>query len=458
MIRTEDHLREIITIFFAKKRTILATTSIFVLFAALVSLFWPPVYSATSEVLVKAKKLEKSPEALEDTQIRMFELDTEDLASELQIMISPDVLSAAITSMAEQGVVYDTSTLQPDKLGEAVMKLQKGLDTDIIPKSNIIEVSISGPDPKKVTTILRHLVTSYITHRGNIYSPSEVEDFFDKQVQRFSGDLKKKENELRDLVAETGAPNPSLEIEHNLTRKRTLEVQLNELETSVVEREKLISHLRQSLASEDIKFFSFVNNLTINQISEKLQALVIEEGSLLRLYTPKHEAVVAIREQIASLFGKLQTEVQAFMENESTLLAIDTERLELIRQRLQNIAKRNVALHGQLIEQQGITHEMALLKHSYATFTKRLEESRISGSKDANTLFMVSVLSQPYSTGLPVFPNRRTLMPLALLAGFITGCSLGFLREYFDHTFKKPEDAKRYAGMQTLFSIPAWKE
>ncbi|XPV75081.1 MAG: GumC family protein [Desulfovibrio sp.] len=458
MIRTEDHLREIITIFFAKKRTILATTATFVLFAALVSLFWPPVYSATSQVLVKAKKLEKSPEALEDTQIRMFELDTEDLASEMQIMTSPDVLSSAITSMAEQGLVYDKSTLHPDNLSEAVQKLQKELDTEIIPKSNIIEVSISGSDPKRVTTILRYLVASYIAHRGNIYTPSEVEDFFDKQVQRFSGNLEEKENELRALVAETGAPNPSLEIQHNLTRKRTLEIQLNELETSVVEREKLIAHLRQALTSEKINFFSFVNNLTINQISEKLQALVIEEGNLLRIYTPNHEEVIAIREHVASLFGRLQTEVQAFLKNESTLLSIDTERLGLIRQRLQDIAKRNVTLHGQLIEQQSITREMDLLKHSYATFTKRLEESRISGSSDANTLFMVSVLSQPYSTGLPVFPNKKAMLPLALLAGFITGCSLGFLREYFDHTFKKPEDAERYAGMLALFSIPAWKE
>jgi len=39
-----------------------------------------------------------------------------------------------------------------------------------------------------------------------------------------------------------------------------------------------------------------------------------------------------------------------------------------------------------------------------------------------------------------------------LLVGLLLGCSLGFVREYFDHTFKKPSDVMAYAGLPVIIS------
>ncbi|WP_421902106.1 GumC family protein [Maridesulfovibrio sp.] len=458
MVRTENHLREIITIFFAQKMLIMQTTVIFVLFAALVGLFWPPQYSASAEILVKGKKVEKSPEALEETQIRNFELSKEDLASEVQILMSPDVLEKTIRTMAEEGEYYSGRDLNPEKLAQTVDKLQKKLDIDVVSNSNIIEVAISGNHAEKARKTLDHILSAYMTYRGGIYNPGEVKAFFADQVNRFKGELEEKENKLMDLVSRTGAPNPNIEIEHNLARKRDMEQQLGVLENKVIERERLIAHLEEALDERNINFFSFIDNMSINQLSEKLQGLVIEEGNLLRIYTATHPKVLGVHEQIEKLYKRLRNELSEYAENQNNILDSDIERMSAINQRLNDISIRNVELHTQLIEQQRIQREIDLLKHSYTTFAKRLEEARIGASNDVGALFRVSVLSSPMTTGKPIFPNIKVLLPIALLAGFITGVSLGFINEFFDHTFKAPDDSEKYAGLETIFTIPTWHD
>jgi uncharacterized protein involved in exopolysaccharide biosynthesis len=193
----------------------------------------------------------------------------------------------------------------------------------------------------------------------------------------------------------------------------------------------LIGHLEESLDDKNINFFSFIDNISINQLSEKLQQLVIEKGNLLRIYTESHPKVLGVQEQIGKLYNRLRKELSEYVENQNNILDSDIERMSAINQRLNDISIRNVELHTQLIEQQRIQREIDLLKHSYTTFAKRLEEARIGASNDVGALFRVSVLSSPMTTGKPIFPNIKVLLPIALLAGFITGISLGFINEFF---------------------------
>jgi capsular polysaccharide biosynthesis protein len=54
----------------------------------------------------------------------------------------------------------------------------------------------------------------------------------------------------------------------------------------------------------------------------------------------------------------------------------------------------------------------------------------------------------------PVFPNKKTFIPIGFIVGILLGFTIGFLREFFDHTFKRPEDVDNYLGLPTILSIP----
>ena len=89
-------------------------------------------------------------------------------------------------------------------------------------------------------------------------------------------------------------------------------------------------------------------------------------------------------------------------------------------------------------------------------FRKEREESVAVTAK--NIPSNVSILSEAFPSDGPVFPKKQIVIPLGLLIGFITGLSFAFIREYFDHTFKKPSDVQTYVDLPVIFSIPANKD
>ena len=81
-----------------------------------------------------------------------------------------------------------------------------------------------------------------------------------------------------------------------------------------------------------------------------------------------------------------------------------------------------------------------------------VEINELVGVKNAAARF-VSIMSRALAPVDPSFPIPNIIVPLGVLLGLLTGCTLGFMREFFDHTFKGPSDAERYVGVPVLFSL-----
>jgi uncharacterized protein involved in exopolysaccharide biosynthesis len=425
--------------------------------AILIAFFWPPTYSATGSVLVKSKKVEKSPEALERELIRPFKLTREDLVSEEHILSSIDVIEKAIYYLQSENF-YVKGEKTEDFFKNEVRKVKKNLKTEIIPASNIIEITFYHKSPDDASTVLKALMKQYIVHREQIHNPSQEELFFAHQVREFKDGLKKKEDELKGMIDKNEISDPQKELENNLLVKVDLEQQLNILKTNAIEKKLHIEYLERTLKNENIHFFSSVDNPTItglNGLSPKLQDLIAERRNILRIYHPSSEKAQAIEEQIENTYLSLKSEVEEYKEDQLQQLQILNEKINYIENKLNTIDKINVELRKHHIDSKRIEAESDLLLFSYETFFKRREEAKIKNSIEAtNFSSHVAILSKAYSPESPVFPKKVVIIPLGLIIGFITGCSLGFLREYFDHTFKKPGDIETYTGLPVILSIP----
>lgn len=458
MIKTEDYLRDIVTTFFAQKRIILPTAAAILAFAVFVAFFWPPTYAAQGAILVKGKKLEKSPEALERTEIKMFEITKRDLISETNIISSHDVVLQTIAALRGEGKPYRGEPDDPENNLKLIQDLQNRLTTEIVTDSNVIDLTLADKDPERAVTVLDELMRQYIVHRSAVLNPDQAVTFYEQQVDKFDQGLKEMEDQLMGLAQRFQSPDPAKEIENNLVLKKDLEQQLDLVRSQLIEKELYLEYLQDAVDSKKVRFFSSIANPSINFLSEKLQGLVLERGNVLRVYHQDSEKVRAMDQQITATFASLRAEVESYADNVRNEARILEDKAASLEGRLRSMAARNIQLHAFLVQSRRIERELELRKGSYETFAKRLEETRINTSSDANALFAISVISAPHFTGEPVFPKKRTVIPLGLLVGLITGLSLGYLKEYFDHTFKKPEDAAKFAGLPTLFSIPSWEK
>lgn len=448
-MKTENYLREFYFILFAQRRIILWTTLFFFIASVLISFLWPPIYSASGSVLAKAKKVEKDPEAIESVERRPFPLAKEDLSSEVQIMTSPDVVERSIKSLQEKNL-YKKDV----NVAEEVFAIQGRLKTEIIPASNVIEVTYFSKNPKEAVTTLETLMNQYVLFRMQVYNPSEAEVFYTGQTDKFRTELVDSEKNLMALAGSSKIVDPLKEIEKNLLLKKDMEQQLHLLKNDEIAMDLTIQHLDRALKDRNVQQFSYLESKPLNDLSFKLQELVVERGKLLRAYNEKSDKIKLIDRQIDDTYAFLRSEVSAINGNQVKQLNIIKGKIHDLGRRIDGLNSQNVLLQKQLIESQRIARDIKLQEFSYETFAKRREEARINNNVASTTLANVSIMSRAFPSDGPVFPKKKVVIPLGILVGFITGCSFGFLREFFDHTFKKPSDVFNYAGLPVIFSIP----
>ena len=456
-IQTEDYLREMIIILFVRKRIIFRTTYIISLCAVLIAFFWPPTYTVVASILIKGKNLEKRPEALEVAELRMSKISQEDLLSEMELIKSRDVIKSTVNYFQTSNPQLFNEDTTADATKKAVNVIRSNLKTQLVPKTNIIEIKLSGKNPERDLAVLNRLIPEYVLYRNNVFNPVQAVSFFEKEVQRCDGAIRKKERELIDLAEKMGAADPLREIEGNLLIKQTHEELLNLKKNHLIEKQYYVKSLENALSSEGIQFFSFINNLSIDGFAAKLQELIIKKGNLLREFHPESKKIQRIQEQVNETYAMLKADVAVYLRNQESELRILEDTIKSLQTRVITLSKRNINIYTQLVQSERLRNQISLLQYSYDTFSKRLEEAKIVSESNLGKLFAISVIAKPFFSGTADFPQKKKVIPIGIIVGLITGCSFGFLIEFFDHSFKTPEDVAKYTGLPVIFSIPLRK-
>jgi uncharacterized protein involved in exopolysaccharide biosynthesis len=453
---TEEYLRDLTLIVFARKRIILGTTAAFFCAAVLITLFWPPTYTATGSVLVKSRQLSKSPQTIESTQIRVWEVDLATMTTEMKILTSKELIDETLTELNDQGKLRGGERLDRDSLLSMVDTVMGNITAAVVPASNIIEITLKGKNARDTKVILNELLNKYISFRSGIYNPEKASVFFKGEADTFESGLRSMDKEKLELADAAKSADPALEIQNNLDLRKTLEQQLDTAKQELNNLNLTIGHLEKQLAERDLQFFSSIENPAINLLGAKLQDIYLEKTNLLRTFTPESDRVKGVDEQIEMLYTSLKEEVTSYIGTLRNRMKIVNDQVALLEGRINFLTQRNIDLHKIFVEQQRLNSQEQVLEQSYQVFATRSEEARISSSSTVDSLFSISIIGRPVLPVQPSFPRAAVVIPLGLVIGFILGLSLGFFVEYFDYTFKSPSDTMRYAGMGTLFSIPDW--
>lgn len=454
MIKTEDYMREFVFIFWERLRTIIWTTVIVFAASVAIALYWPPTYGVQGSVLVKGSRSMRSPETLEKVELKTRVVDREDLNSEAEILTSTEVVRTAVEALRKRGEAFHSDKYTAEKLESTIESLRGSIETAIMPDSNVIEINLYGKDRHLVKAVLKEVLTQYARRRRDVFSPKGMQEFFEDQVKEYDKALAREEERQLALARKTRSVDSEQEIANNLIFKKDLQQQLRLARTEFSDKSESVRHITSVLESDGVHFFSFIDNLSITNLSENLQLLIVARGDALRLYHPESKQVQRYNEQIENLSKVLRTEIRAYTGNLKSRLQGLEKLITELETEIKTIEKRNLELYEGHVAYKRLQREMALRSHSFETFSRRLEESRARSGSNATSLFSISILNWPRLPQGPAFPKPHQVIPIGLLAGFIAGFCLAFLREFLDHTFKWPEDAERYAELPALFSIP----
>ncbi|MFW5996979.1 MAG: GumC family protein [Lentisphaeria bacterium] len=456
MIKTQDYLREFVTILFMRKKVVTAIFLLFIAGALLIAFFWPPVFASSGSIILKRNEAMTSPQSLEDVQAELTRITEDDRYSELEMLTSNTIVKRTAQRLGEESDFFR------DRFdsGKGQRRLQNTIKTnltaELVPQSNVIRLAFQWNEPAQAKEVLDIYLQEYLDYRSELYNPKEALSFFRQQIQKFNEQIGQRENKLLQLAQQHNLSDPTEQIKSNLLVVKNLEGTLADKKNEFKEKEAYINHIEEALKSKDYNFFTSIDNLEIGDYGQTLLGMIQEKRELLQEYTEESGKVQRMQEQIDSTHKSFREEVKQYLAGQKSNLQGIKENIERMESKINNLEQRNLELYSNMLQKDSIQREIDLLDTSYTTFGKRLEQANIKSKARTDALFNVGLLSEPATPTAPVFPQKSRVIGLGALIGLVMGITSGFLLEFFDHTFKRPEDVYNYTDMPHLCSLPRW--
>ncbi|MBK1696380.1 GumC family protein [Rhodovibrio salinarum] len=456
-MKTQDYIREFFMIFFIRKQIILAIMAAVVFAGVAITLLASPVYQAESAVVLKGGQVLDDPTGVgEGADPKIDAVTEKDLFSEIEILSSFSVFRRATEQLAEQGR-YGLSPDQSAEIRRFAGNIASGFEASIVPRSNVINARLEWGDPQAAEDVLAAVLDAYLAQRQQVYNPAEAQQFFKTQMESYQDNLAAMENRLLNVADGQRLSDLEQQVNANVQMIADMQTRLADLRTDRLKQQKLLAFLEQTVNGGDKKtfFYSSIDNMALGDLAREVQGLYVDEAEVLQTYKAGTDRANAVQRQVNRMQGMLQNEAQNIVAKERATLDSLNGQIELIDGKISELRAENRELNRSALKARQIQRQIDITEGTMRTFDKRFQEARIK-SETSSDLFSVSVVENPQAGPEPTFPNPKTILPASILLGILLGLTVGFLLEFFDHRFKRPEDLTNYAGIPCTFSVPEY--
>ena len=472
-------LRDVAAVFFRHKR-LLSISFCLVFAAGLMYTVLFPTYKAQMKVVVRRGRIDPAvtPTQTPSPVFEHDEISEEEMNSEVELLRDEDILR----TVAKQNGMEQASWLsklqsqnQEVRIEKSVQRLAAKLQVQPVRKSRLITISYRSSDPRQSAAVLRSLADAYLGRHIQVRRPSGQQTFFEQQMKQASESLEQAQSQLIEFTRNRGVI--SAELERDLTLHKLSEAEAAELavQTSIAEASERAHSLDARLRTLPEHRVAQVRNADNPQLQEKLKSKLLElelrRTELLTKFQPSYRLVQEVDQQIAQAKAVIEAEDLKPLRDETTEQDPEyewahSERLksqvevEALRQK-QAVAQSQVAsyrtaahnLGENAIKQRDLEQKLRSSEEKYLLYANKHEEARIGDALDENGILNVAIAEAPRVPALPVWPLwTATFVSLVGACAFSMGTA--FVVDYFDPSFRTPEEVVEFLGMPVLVSLP----
>ena len=492
---TENYLKRFLILLVTNTRLIYAITGIFLITAVCIFFLAPPTYKTAGSILVKSKKLDTPPEAAfpDSAANRIMPPTREDLLTEIQLITSESNIKEALTPLLAQNMALsqapsvlgrikenlksvlnavsrpirnlfqttEDNTPPPTEVELMAKRISGSLNASIIPGSNVINVDLTHRDPEIGQTILNAILNSYLDFRIRKYTNQSASRFFEDKTAAYENALTSLHRKKLDILHQHRLNDLDQEITIQMNRIGRMLENIDTLEETIQnEKEKLhsIENAYTDYLNQPYGFlFPFPYNFEDQGLSE-IKGLHInllqEHSALKKAYKPKSQKIKEMEKQLKDVWEKLVFLVKAKIDIQKENLAMLLDRRHLSQEKLAGLRAENETLTTLKMEIERINHQIELTRQNYDMFYQRIESSNIKHASVISQLSNVQILQSASAPLSPMFPKTATVIPAAFLTGLLLAVALAFIRDFFDHTIKVPENVHEHLDLPVIGSIP----
>ncbi|HXH50629.1 MAG TPA: Wzz/FepE/Etk N-terminal domain-containing protein [Terriglobia bacterium] len=482
--RAPNTTREVLGILFRNRRVVLVSFVATFVGVVIAVVFFGIKYQAQTEILVKHQRGnnvvstdEGQGRADSDDHAREREINTE-----VALLQSGDLLEQVVKECGlDSSRRHFWSGWLPawgdsdSSTAKAVQKLQKHLQIEPLPDSNIIQARYTSHHPDEAARVLRKLDDLYIAKHVAVYRPAGASDFFKKQTRRYQEELRDAETQLASFNTEQDAPAPEMEKNLVLKQASDFDGQLQQTRASIKSTQEQIQAIKAEIAKTPSRITTqhttAQNPQLMANLKSTLQNLEIQRTDLLSKYQPSYMPVQEIEKQISQVKQTIAITEKAPMHQDTTDqnqtyqmlqsdLAQAKAKLAALRAQATAMApvvhtysRQAILLDQKQIKQQDLLRNVKTAEQNYLLYLNKSQQAQISDALDRQRILNVSVAESAAVPSMPANSPSVLILAGGILA-LIVSMGSAFGVDYLNPSFRTPDEVIRYLEVPVLAALP----
>jgi len=488
--------RDFASVLFLHRRLVFWTFFLVLVATLVFVLRRQPLYQSRMTILVNMERTDPvvtvNPDMIQRT---LPGISDEDVNSEVELLKAHDLMQQVVTECGLSSVddhsrahLFKKWLLrlaglnegpEDDRIGKAVLKLERDLVVERIPKSTLIAVSYSSPDPVLSAKVLKTLSTLYLKKHLAVRRPAGTVEFFKREVAHYHRRLEGAENSLAHFRRDNHVASVEAEKDATLTKLTELEVSRRQTEAEIEVAKKRLGALQDHMAHVAPRLMTQVRKTKSrppDELQSTLLTLKLKRAQLLGIFQPDYPPVQEVEKQIADANAAVKSSQKWLAVEETTdqnttfeWLRSEAEKAQINLVALQSQEKASAAMIAQfstrarhlndlMIRENDLSRAVKLAADTYITYQKEHEEARISDELDRHRILNVAIADKPF---VPVLPSTIPT-PVVLLIGLALACissvGLAFGAEQMNPSFRTRDEVENLLQVPVVIAIPEWVE
>ena len=443
-----------------------------VITVAIGSLLATPIYQASAQLLVKPGREDIYVSPTGRSVINYATGQGQKVNAEIAIITSLGLVEEVVDWVGVntlfdypdrtlKGKISKGSSKQEIPPIQEVYKiLVKNLDVSAVPKSNVIRVTFSWPDPVIAARVVNTLIDLYFVQHLKVHTNPGTYDLLEEQANKWEKELRLSENDLETFKrshnitslsqqrtmllgrlseAKSQKKRTESEIQENLGMMATLESQLShqqqnvQLQETVNKNSETVAALKARLVELELQ--------GLREEIERVKKMIAEEEKKERRVVVSGKS--PIRQNLESDLLRAKARLAALKaKRRNQKMQIDTYKEQL------------VTLDGFEKQLKELTRKVSISEANYNLYLSKFEEARISENMDKQKIANVSVIEPAVPIMEPVKPKKRLNVLIGGFLALFAGIGIAFLIEFINPVFHTREDVQQFLGLPVIATLP----
>lgn len=471
-----EFARRLIESAFRHRKLLLGVMAVVLLPTIAYILFAPRRYESEMKLLMQNARGNDVITANESNAAMPEDITEEQINSELEVLQSQDVLGR----VGDPG--WDPSQTAghtPDEIKAHELKvtqLSKRLGIQAIRKTNVIEVTSTGPTPAQATQTLEAVEAAYMAKRKVLSRPRGETGFFVEEANRYKADWEAANEQLVEFQRQHQLVSIP-EVEDNLQRQiNDVDDQLRSTASGLAESSQKLHESSAELGRVATRQTTlqrrYDNQYSIEQMQTTLLALQNKRAEMSTRYRTSDPLVKELDAQIAQTQDALKAAQQQRGEDDTTDVnpvwqqlkgdvALEHVNRSALLGRQADLQRARAGLVANLAATQQMATTYAALKaradeaqNNFKMFTEKRDQAEIEDAMDEHQLVNVSVAESPTTSYKPASPRPLQSLVLAMLTAFFLAAGAVYAAEVARSTVATARELEAVSAHPALASLP----